>query len=206
MPYISASIILQLFGAVIPYFERLQKEGEEGRKRITQYTRYGTVAALDRAGPRDRHLPGEPERQFSVPVVPQPGHGLPAPDHPDHDRGHDLHHVARGEDHRARHRQRHLAHHLHRHRGPHARTRWSTPFSAVMQGAINPLVADRPGGGHGRRSPHGGGQLHPGPAQDPGAVRQADHGAQDVRRAHHAPARCASTPPASSRSSSRSRS
>jgi preprotein translocase subunit SecY len=43
MPYISASIILQLFGAVIPYFERLQKEGEEGRKRITQYTRYGTV-------------------------------------------------------------------------------------------------------------------------------------------------------------------
>ena len=43
MPYICASIILQLFGAVIPYFERLQKEGEEGRKRITQYTRYGTV-------------------------------------------------------------------------------------------------------------------------------------------------------------------
>jgi preprotein translocase subunit SecY len=44
MPYISASIILQLFGAVIPYFEKLQKEGEEGRKKITQYTRYGTVA------------------------------------------------------------------------------------------------------------------------------------------------------------------
>jgi preprotein translocase subunit SecY len=43
MPYISASIILQLFGAVIPYFEKLQKEGEEGRRKITQYTRYGTV-------------------------------------------------------------------------------------------------------------------------------------------------------------------
>ncbi len=43
MPYISASIILQLFQAVIPYFEKLAKEGEEGRKRITQYTRYGTV-------------------------------------------------------------------------------------------------------------------------------------------------------------------
>ncbi len=43
MPYISAAIILQLFGAVIPYFEKLQKEGEEGRKKITQYTRYGTV-------------------------------------------------------------------------------------------------------------------------------------------------------------------
>ena len=44
MPYISASIILQLFQSVIPYFEKLSKEGEEGRKKITQLTRYGTVA------------------------------------------------------------------------------------------------------------------------------------------------------------------
>ncbi|MEE9162581.1 MAG: preprotein translocase subunit SecY, partial [Candidatus Neomarinimicrobiota bacterium] len=44
MPYISASIIIQLMGAVVPYFQRLQKEGEEGRKKITQLTRYGTVA------------------------------------------------------------------------------------------------------------------------------------------------------------------
>jgi preprotein translocase subunit SecY len=43
MPYISASIIIQLLQAVIPYFEKLAKEGEEGRKKITQYTRYGTV-------------------------------------------------------------------------------------------------------------------------------------------------------------------
>ncbi len=43
MPYISASIIFQLLGAVIPFFQRLQKEGEEGRRKITQYTRYGTV-------------------------------------------------------------------------------------------------------------------------------------------------------------------
>ena len=43
MPYISASIILQLLGAVVPYFEKLRKEGEEGQKKITQYTRYGTV-------------------------------------------------------------------------------------------------------------------------------------------------------------------
>jgi preprotein translocase subunit SecY len=43
MPNVSASIILQLLTAVVPYFERLQKEGEEGRKKITQYTRYGTV-------------------------------------------------------------------------------------------------------------------------------------------------------------------
>ncbi|MDP6967132.1 MAG: preprotein translocase subunit SecY [Candidatus Marinimicrobia bacterium] len=43
MPYISASIIIQLMGVVVPYFQRLQKEGEEGRKKITQLTRYGTV-------------------------------------------------------------------------------------------------------------------------------------------------------------------
>ncbi len=43
MPYISASIILQLLTVVIPYLERLQKEGEIGRKKIVQYTRYGTV-------------------------------------------------------------------------------------------------------------------------------------------------------------------
>jgi len=43
MPYITASIILQLLGAVIPYFQKLQKEGEEGRRKITQYTRYGTL-------------------------------------------------------------------------------------------------------------------------------------------------------------------
>jgi preprotein translocase subunit SecY len=43
MPYISASIIIQLFGSVFPYFHKLQREGAEGRKKITQYTRYGTV-------------------------------------------------------------------------------------------------------------------------------------------------------------------
>ena len=43
MPYISASIIFQLLPPVFPYFEKLQKEGEEGRKKITQYTRYATV-------------------------------------------------------------------------------------------------------------------------------------------------------------------
>ncbi len=44
MPYISASIILQLLQVVWPYLERLSKEGELGRKKITQYTRYGTIA------------------------------------------------------------------------------------------------------------------------------------------------------------------
>jgi preprotein translocase subunit SecY len=44
MPYISSSIILQLLTVVIPYLEKLSKEGEMGRRKITQYTRYGTVA------------------------------------------------------------------------------------------------------------------------------------------------------------------
>ena len=43
MPYITASIIIQLLGAVSPYFQKLQREGEEGRRKITQLTRYGTV-------------------------------------------------------------------------------------------------------------------------------------------------------------------
>ncbi len=44
MPYISASIVLQLLTAVIPHLERLMREGEQGRKKLIQYTRYGTVA------------------------------------------------------------------------------------------------------------------------------------------------------------------
>jgi preprotein translocase subunit SecY len=44
MPYISASIIVQLLGSMVPYLEQLKKEGEQGRKKMNQYTRYGTVA------------------------------------------------------------------------------------------------------------------------------------------------------------------
>jgi preprotein translocase subunit SecY len=44
MPYISASIVIQLLGMAVPYFQRLQREGESGRKKITQITRYLTVA------------------------------------------------------------------------------------------------------------------------------------------------------------------
>ncbi len=43
MPYISASIIMQLAATVIPSLEQIKKEGESGRRKITQYTRYGTV-------------------------------------------------------------------------------------------------------------------------------------------------------------------
>lgn len=46
MPYITASIVIQLFGMVIPYFQRLQKEGESGRRKINQITRYLTVVIV----------------------------------------------------------------------------------------------------------------------------------------------------------------
>src|ERR1700722_11873470 len=43
MPYITASIIIQLLGMAVPYFQKLQKEGESGRKKINQFTRFLTV-------------------------------------------------------------------------------------------------------------------------------------------------------------------
>ena len=77
MPYISASIILQLLGAVIPYLQKLQKEGEEGRKKITQWTRYGTVllAGLQAWGVSIM-LQNLPATQTGQMVVPFPGIGF----------------------------------------------------------------------------------------------------------------------------------
>jgi preprotein translocase subunit SecY len=51
MPYISASIVIQLLGMAIPYFQRLQREGESGRRKINQITRYLTVAIVAMQGP-----------------------------------------------------------------------------------------------------------------------------------------------------------
>lgn len=73
MPYISASIIIQLLGVAIPHLEALKKEGETGRKKISQYTRYSTVAlsALQglgiAIGLESMTAPG------GVPVVAEPG-------------------------------------------------------------------------------------------------------------------------------------
>jgi preprotein translocase subunit SecY len=76
MPYISSSIIFQLMGTVVPYFQKLQKEGEEGRKKITQLTRYGTVviAALQ-AGGASVFLT-RLVAPSGAPVVPNPGVGF----------------------------------------------------------------------------------------------------------------------------------
>lgn len=51
MPYISASIVIQLLGIAVPYFQKLQREGESGRTKMNQYTRYLTVAILLFQGP-----------------------------------------------------------------------------------------------------------------------------------------------------------
>jgi preprotein translocase subunit SecY len=76
MPYISSSIILQLLTVVIPALERLSKEGEAGRRQITQYTRYGTVVlsviqGLGIAvGLESQHAPGD------IPLVLMSGWGF----------------------------------------------------------------------------------------------------------------------------------
>ena len=77
MPYISASIIIQLLGAVMPFFQKLQKEGEEGRKKITQYTRYGTVliSALQAYGV-SVFLASIPPTSEGIPVVISSGIGF----------------------------------------------------------------------------------------------------------------------------------
>ena len=59
MPYISASIILQLLTVVVPTLEKLSKEGESGRRKITQYTRYGTVDHQSYSGVRHRCRSGK---------------------------------------------------------------------------------------------------------------------------------------------------
>jgi len=76
MPYISASIILQLLTVVWPYLERLSKEGELGRKKITQYTRYGTIGiCLVQAFGIAIFLQNL-RTPAGAPVVPNPGWGF----------------------------------------------------------------------------------------------------------------------------------
>ena len=174
MPYISSSIILQLLTVVWPYLEKLSKEGEMGRKKITQYTRYGTVllSFIQATGialwlEKTTAPGGAPARAAS-------GLGIPAHDGPDaHDRN-DLHHVARRADHRARHRQRHLADHLRGHRG--------RPAARDLR-ALRPDPEPDDLGHHARR----GSRLH---------VR--DHRARRLRRARRSAGSRSSTPSASS--------
>jgi len=75
MPYISASIIMSLLTAVIPTLERLQKEGAEGQKKITEYTRYGTIVlCIVQAIGISIYLQGIESRGPAI--VPNPGFGF----------------------------------------------------------------------------------------------------------------------------------
>src|SRR5688572_21079181 len=77
MPYISASIILQLLTVVWPYLERLSKEGELGRRKITQYTRYGTILlSVVQAMGIAFFLESGVGLQGGVPLVYSPGWGF----------------------------------------------------------------------------------------------------------------------------------
>jgi preprotein translocase subunit SecY len=74
MPYISASIIMQLMSAVVPTLEQLKKEGEAGRRKITQYTRYGTVVlATFQAIGISVALQGQTAGGMGVVINPGPG-------------------------------------------------------------------------------------------------------------------------------------
>jgi preprotein translocase subunit SecY len=74
MPYISASIILQLLTVVWPYLERLSKEGELGRRKITQYTRYGTILlSLVQSMGIAFYLENATKTQGGLPLVYSPG-------------------------------------------------------------------------------------------------------------------------------------
>ena len=75
MPYISASIIMQLMTSVVPTLEQLKKEGESGRRKITQYTRYGTVvlATFQALGIA---IALESQTAAGMPVVVAPGIGF----------------------------------------------------------------------------------------------------------------------------------
>jgi preprotein translocase subunit SecY len=77
MPYISASIILQLLTVVWPYLERLSKEGELGRRKITQYTRYGTILlAVVQAFGIALYLEHQTNVAGGLPLVYNPGWGF----------------------------------------------------------------------------------------------------------------------------------
>ncbi len=130
MPYVSASIVVQLMTAVVPSMETLKKEGEAGRKKLNQYTRYLTVLLALVQGYGLATGIESMTGAAGTSAVLISGHVLPHRNRADPGRRHRVPDVAGRTDHQPRHRQRHLADHLRRHRrgiaacaGPGARTR-----------------------------------------------------------------------------------
>ena len=192
-PYINASIIMQLMTGVVPRLQALSREGEYGRTRINQYTRYLTVPlallqaygylAILHASQRHRHRLRHPE----------PGHAQPD----GHPRGrHRAGDVDRRTDHRARHRQRHQLHHLCRHRRPRAAGR-SPSYLPDPNFAGGDRLRDPGHRRGGVRSSTSRRASAASPSNTPAASA-----AGACTRAAPRSCRCASTRPASSRSSS----
>ena len=186
MPYITASIILQLLTVVIPRLEALKKEGQTGQAKITQYTRYLTVALADPAG----HRPGghRPQR-CALPELPgrQRDRAQRLDLHHHHDGHHDDRrygpdHVARRDGDRPRYRQRHVDPdvHLDRRRLPGRAVADQAPGQAGRR-LDRVLRGDRGGAGDGRP----GGLRRAGPAAHSGAVREADDRPPVLRRYVH---------------------
>ena len=113
MPYITASIIMQLLTVVIPKLEELAKEGEQGQKEITKYTRWLTV------GLSFVQAIGYLVLFRSQNALPDLNWWRGAADRLRPRRRRRVRDVARRAHHRARHRQRHVDHHLHQHRLAH---------------------------------------------------------------------------------------
>ena len=116
MPYITSSIILQLMTVVFPYLERLQKEGELGRRKITQYTRYLTIA-LSIIQSLSIAATLKAQSLNGVSLVYHPELELRSDDGVNPDHGLGFYHVAGRTDQRTRYRQWHVPHHLCGHRG-----------------------------------------------------------------------------------------
>ena len=178
MPYITSSIIIQLLSTVIPKLEEWRDQGAVGQKKITQTTRYLTVAlaVMQSLGPglrlprprlraaRHQHRP-DPELQLAA----GPVHG------PDPHGRHRLRHVAGRAHHPARHRPGHVDPDLRQRGGRHPH-RVQGDLRGGRQDQVrdhHPRLAD-PAGVH---------RLHrPGPAAHPRDLRPPGRGAADVRR------------------------
>ena len=185
MPYISASIIIQLMTTVSPHIAQLKKEGEAGRKKINQYTRYGTVILAALQGLRDRGWARGDGRGLG-----QRGHrGRPVlpRDHRDHAHRRDhILDVAGRANHRPGRRQRYLVDHILGHRrrvaaglGEHARTR--AHGRAVDRDHLRAA-------GLGRCRDHVHRLYRASAATNRGSVPQAPGRSTDVRRRELAPA------------------
>ena len=101
MPYVTSSIVMQLLTVVVPKLDQLNKEGEQGRRKINQFTRYGTILVARRAGVVHRDATSRASRRAAPKSSPSPGLGFRLMTVLTLTTGTVVHHVARRADHRA---------------------------------------------------------------------------------------------------------